>query len=139
MNDILSFSGVNRWLSNFAPCLITYEGMDFLSVEAAYVAAKTDCVETRLEIQRFDTPRECKRYGKGIELRDGWESMRLDVMEHLLRQKFKAGTLLGDRLKATGNCLIVEGNTWGDTFWGQCHGVGHNHLGKMIMQIRSTL
>lgn len=139
MNDIFSFSGVNRWLSNFEPCVIVYAGMEFLSVEAAYVAAKTDRVELRREIQMLDTPSKCKQYGKSIELRHGWEEMRLDVMEHLLRQKFKAGTPLGDKLKATGNCLIVEGNTWGDTFWGQCHGVGHNHLGKMIMQIRSTL
>lgn len=139
MNDILKFNGFNRWLSNFAPCVVTYEGMEFMSVEHAYVAAKTDNLQVRRDIQRIESPGQCKRFGKEIELRYGWESMRLDVMEYLLRQKFRAGTEYGRRLKATGNCLIVEGNNWGDTFWGQCHGVGHNHLGKIIMQIRSEL
>ena len=33
---------------------------------------------------------------------------------------------------------IVEENTWGDTFWGVCKGVGENHLGKLLMEIRDA-
>lgn len=39
-------------------------------------------------------------------------------------------------LKATGEQQIIEGNTWGDTYWGTCNDVGHNHLGKILMKIR---
>jgi len=36
-----------------------------------------------------------------------------------------------------GNRDLVEGNDWGDTYWGQCKGRGQNHLGKLIMRIRA--
>ena len=40
---------------------------------------------------------------------------------------------------ATGDAELVEGNTWNDTYWGVCNGVGHNHLGKILMQVRQEL
>jgi predicted NAD-dependent protein-ADP-ribosyltransferase YbiA (DUF1768 family) len=32
----------------------------------------------------------------------------------------------------------VEGNSWGDTYWGVCKGKGQNKLGHILMQVRST-
>ena len=32
-----------------------------------------------------------------------------------------------------------EGNDWNDTFWGQCDGVGLNHLGKLLMRVREEI
>ena len=34
---------------------------------------------------------------------------------------------------------LIEGNTWGDTFWGQVDGKGENKLGKLLMKIRDEL
>lgn len=34
---------------------------------------------------------------------------------------------------------LIEGNTWGDTFWGVCRGKGENNLGKILMRLRSEL
>jgi predicted NAD-dependent protein-ADP-ribosyltransferase YbiA (DUF1768 family) len=34
---------------------------------------------------------------------------------------------------------LIEGNWWGDTYWGVCNGVGENHLGKLLMKIRDYL
>lgn len=34
---------------------------------------------------------------------------------------------------------IVEENSWRDTYWGVCKGVGENHLGKILMKIRDEL
>jgi hypothetical protein len=42
-------------------------------------------------------------------------------------------------LLATKGHDLAEGNWWGDTFWGTCKGTGHNHLGKILMDIRSEL
>jgi predicted NAD-dependent protein-ADP-ribosyltransferase YbiA (DUF1768 family) len=36
----------------------------------------------------------------------------------------------------TGNEELCEFNTWGDTFYGVCNGVGKNILGKLLMEIR---
>jgi len=45
------------------------------------------------------------------------------------------------KLIATGDQLIQEGNTWGDTYWGVDleTGEGENNLGKIIMTLRGSL
>lgn len=136
---ILQFQGENRWLSNFWPCTVDLDGMIFSSTEAAYVAAKTKCMDTRRKIQALEKPGDAKKLGRSLHLREDWDDVKLDVMRGLLRQKFAHGTALGNKLIATGDCLIVEGNTWGDTFWGVCRGRGENHLGRLIMEIRREL
>lgn len=45
--------------------------------------------------------------------------------------------ILSEMLEATGDAELIEGNHWGDTFWGVCNGVGQNNLGKLLMAIRS--
>ena len=54
-------------------------------------------------------------------------------------EKFSCNFYLLHKLLTTGDAKIVEGNTWGDTFWGVCGGVGENHLGKVLMRIRAEL
>jgi predicted NAD-dependent protein-ADP-ribosyltransferase YbiA (DUF1768 family) len=35
---------------------------------------------------------------------------------------------------------LIEGNTWGDKYWGQCPiGNGRNELGKILMAIRDDI
>lgn len=139
MTDILEFSGDNRWLSNFWPSPVWLDGLLFPNVEAAYVASKTTCVETRRIVQRLKTPSECKKFGRSIKLRDDWESVKIEVMRGLLRQKFTKPSVLAGRLINTGNCQLIEGNYWGDTFWGVCRGTGENWLGKLLMEIRAEI
>ena len=61
-------------------------------------------------------------------------------MKNLLTQKF-SDERFRSLLLATGDTYIIEGNTWGDTFWGvdMYSGEGENILGKMIMEIRSSM
>jgi predicted NAD-dependent protein-ADP-ribosyltransferase YbiA (DUF1768 family) len=56
-------------------------------------------------------------------------------MRSLLRQKF-AHPSMRERLLATGDEELIEGNWWGDTFWGVCNGEGQNQLGKLLMRVR---
>ena len=77
-----------------------------------------------------------KRLGKSVELRTDWSQIKLEVMADLLWQKFIINPKLRSMLLATGDRELVEGNTWGDTFWGKCGGVGTNHLGNLLMRLR---
>ena len=131
---INSFSGENRFLSNFWPAKVILNGVEFVSVEHAYVASKTLDENLRKQISGM-TPGQAKRFGRTFDLREDWNEVKLSVMENLLRQKFSHKEL-SDMLIATGQCELIEGNTWGDTFWGVCNGVGQNHLGKLLMKIR---
>jgi len=134
---ITSFRGEYRFLSNFYPVDIRMRGVVYPSIEHTYQAAKTVFPHER-EKFRTCSPGQAKRMGRSITLRHDWHNMKLDVMEGCLRQKFKRPDLK-QLLIATGTKELVEGNNWGDTYWGCCAGKGHNHLGKLLMKIRKEL
>jgi N-glycosidase YbiA len=138
--SIKSFHGEYRFLSNFYSFGdIVWEGIVFPSVEHAYQAAKSTDWNEQVQISAAKTPAKAKQMGKTIQHKiKGWSRIRLAVMENLLRQKFSYPAA-ADALLATGDAELIEGNTWGDTFWGVCNGEGENHLGRLLMEIRSDL
>lgn len=138
VSDILKFKGKYRWLSNFKPCSVYLDGNFYPSVENAYQAAKTLVLEDRFKFQ-LCTAKTAKKWGKKLKKRPDWDDVKIKVMEFLLRQKFAPCNFEYYWLKKTGNCLIVEGNTWNDTFWGVCDGVGENNLGKILMKLRGEM
>ncbi len=138
MNKIDSFQGEYRWLSNFWLVTVKYDGQYYDSVEHAYVAAKTTDPVIRRMIALTEKPGKVKRFGKTMHVRPDWESIKVEVMHDLLRQKFRYTRLKG-LLLATGFVELIEGNTWGDTFWGVCNGEGQNMLGKLLMDVRAEL
>lgn len=136
---ITSFFGEYRFLSNFWPCEVFLDGMLFKSVEHAYVAAKTEDLMIRSIIQNIQTPSQAKHYGRTVRLRKDWEEVKLPIMRNLLEQKFQ-NPELKQLLQKTKPMQLIEGNSWGDKFWGQCPlGDGKNHLGKMLMEIRDNI
>ncbi|QDJ96454.1 YbiA-like protein [Xanthomonas phage Xoo-sp13] len=89
-----------------------------------------------------ETPGKAKSYGKPIEkggritVRPDWDDVKLILMEQFTREKYASNDTLRQKLLDTRGMLILEGNTWGDVYWGICNGVGQNHLGKIIMKVR---
>ena len=135
---IVSFTGEHRFLSNFYPSPIEMYGDIYPTVEHAFQAAKAAMVIDRQRIRNASSPALAKSLGREVLLRPLWDSMRLSVMERLLERKFAIPALRA-MLLGTGNQELIEGNTWGDTFWGICHGQGDNQLGKLLMKIREEL
>ena len=134
---ITSFRGKNEFLSNMYPCYISYEGKIYPSVEHAFQAAKTLDPEERILFQICETYR-IKQLGKSVELRSDWETVKVSVMKELIKTKF-SDPILAKKLVDTGDAELVEGNTWGDTFWGVCKSKGENHLGKLLMEVREEI
>ena len=134
---IKEFQNEARWLSNFHPVRVKMYGIEYPSVEHAYQAAKEVNPTQRLRYLNC-TPGNAKRLGRKAELRPDWNEVKLLVMEELVRRKF-AHPDLRNKLLQTGNTELIEGNTWHDTFWGVCNGIGENHLGKIIMKIRKEI
>ena len=135
MEAITEFQGNYRFLSNFSPVFVMFEGKSYLSVEHAYQAAKAPAEER--EPFRHCTPGQAKRLGQKTKLPTDWETRKVAVMFSLLTSKFSQDYLRG-RLLATEDAELVEGNHWGDTFWGVCKGVGENNLGKLLMRVREN-
>jgi ribA/ribD-fused uncharacterized protein len=143
MNAITSFQGEYRFLSNFWPCLIVWEGVIYPTLEHAYAASKTNDPLIKTQIQLCSTPGEAKEYlaAHGVRPDTSWTSERkLEIMEALLRIKFSGNNpLLTRALLATADAALVEGNDWNDRFWGVCDGAGENYLGKLLMKVRAGL
>lgn len=143
MEKITSFTGKYFFLSNFFPITVTYEGIQYPSSEHAYVAAKTLDIEVRKLIPEIPTAGKVKRFGREIQLRSDWESVKINEMRRILERKFsvyRSDMPMFAMLKATAPSELIEGNTWGDTFWGQCPvGSGKNMLGKLLMEIRDDI
>lgn len=143
MNTINGFQGEYRFLSNFYPCRITFYGLTFTSVEAAFQAAK--CADKQQRESFCDlSAADAKRLGRSVALRQDWEQRKLTIMHNLLVHKFYENPELLGKLLATGTAPLVEGNTWHDNFWGNCTCSrcsridGQNTLGRLLMEIRSS-
>lgn len=137
--DIKGFSGEHRWLSNFYVASFTFIGQQWQTVEHCYQAMKcANPCEGEL-IRQLATPGQAKRAGRKAVLRDDWEEIKLFMMQEIVRRKFSSNPELADKLLATGDGYLEETNTWNDTFWGVCNGVGENHLGIILMQIRDDI
>ncbi len=137
------FSGANEFLSNFYPHRIRYDGKWYASTEHAYQAAKTTDAEKRKPFQirkgqKTVPANKAKKLGRRLKLRPDWESVKVKVMEDCLRAKF-ADPQLKQKLLDTGTQELIEGNWWGDRFWGVCKGTGQNMLGKLLMELRDEL
>ena len=137
-NQINSFSGQYKFLSNFYRSVVVFDDDEYPTVEHAYQAAKFKERPLRIQVQRSETPAEAKRLGRTANLRSDWESVKKQVMKDCLMSKFKNDNLREQLLK-TGDRHLEEGNTWNDTFWGTCKGVGENNLGKLLMEVRYLL
>lgn len=143
MESIDSFRGEYRFLSNFYPVVVHMDGLDFPSVEHAFQAAKTLDGGEREKIRTAKTPGDAKRRGRRAALRSDWEKVKDSVMESLIHHKFSYKVLAAD-LIATGDVVLIEGNTWGDKTWGMVKDVsgkwvGENRLGKILMKERERL
>lgn len=138
---INEFKGEYRFLSNFFMTDVVYEGQVWPSSEHAYMAAKTTCSMTRALINSAPTPGEAKKIGRKIQLRDGWEGMKQQVMQQILMDKFSRNSIIRQKLLDTGDQQLVEGNWWGDKIWGVClkTNQGKNLLGHTLMTVRQLL
>lgn len=136
---IATFRGEHSFLSNMSNSPIKIGDNVYPSAEHAFQAAKTTIKSERDAILKASTPAEAKRLGRKVTLRENWNQKREEIMEEIIRQKFKQNESLAKKLIETGDRELMEGNTWGDKFWGVVDGNGQNKLGKILMKIRSEL
>lgn len=139
------FRGQYRFLSNFYGCNINhmeqyepFEKIGFASVEHYYQAMKTTNYTQRRAFAMSSNPADAKKMGRQIQLRPDWENIKIPVMRNALWQKFKDPELAG-KLISTHPMKLVEGNEWGDKFWGVFKGEGLNMLGQLLMETRERL
>lgn len=143
-NIIPFFIGNYGFLSNFYSSQVTISNVWYPTVEHAYQAAKTLDLNWRYKIENCQSPGLAKRIGKLVPVRENWDEIKLTIMNYLLIQKFSYYKELENWLIGTFNKTLVEGNYWGDKFWGCAWNKekevleGENNLGKLLMKIRDS-
>jgi len=123
----------------------------FRSAEHAYQASKAVDAQLAAIIWQAPTAADAKRLGREITPRPDWVNMRVAVMREVIQAKFTGNTALADALCDTGTRELIEGNTWGDRFWGvevtstpsgaadAIIYTGENWLGRILMERRAAL
>lgn len=155
---ITSFTGPYRFLSNFSPHPVELpwaEGLIFPTAEHAYQAAKVLNYDDMGKILDAPTPAAAKKAGRSLPLRRDWDRIKRRIMLEVLLAKFTESSELAGHLIRTGQAVLIEGNNWGDTYWGAVeHGssalpfwhlggdrilAGHNWLGRELMMVRDVI
>jgi ribA/ribD-fused uncharacterized protein len=146
---VKEFRGEYFFLSNYytAPAF-DWRGHMFFSGEQAFAYAKTlyprhgESMRAKdLGKRLLDTgnPGVAKKYGREVPLDvPTWDAQRVPIMREIVHAKFRGVPGLAGQLVNTGAMMLVEGNTWGDTFWGRCNGKGFNTLGAILMEERGV-
>ena len=153
---ISSFSGRYRPFSNFYKAEVWPDWWpqtlpSFPGNEWLYQAWKSDPEQSpdrwikEVELIRSsETAREAKFLGGSIPLRDDWEEIKIAVMRYCVQLKFRNHPDLRQLLLDTEDADLIEGNTWGDRFWGATWDkdfgwTGLNWLGTLLMEEREAL
>lgn len=140
-----NFTGEYDFLSNFHYHNFFWYGRVYPSVEHSYQAAKARNQGDFLYVASAPSPGEAKKRGREIKIRPDWETAKFYLMKDMLFHKFK-DRRLAEALLATIGEELVEGNTWHDNIWGDCHcgrpscsEPGQNYLGRQLMLVRWCL
>ncbi|MCY4013451.1 MAG: NADAR family protein [Gammaproteobacteria bacterium] len=132
------FIGEYAFLSNFHRASFAWAGVEWTTAEHAFQASKTLDDEQRERVRIARSPGAAKRLGRRVDLRPDWEDVKDDLMLEVLEAKYAVPELRAGLL-ATGDAVLIEGNTWGDRYWGVCDGRGRNQLGVTLMRIREYI
>ena len=139
IHTINAFKGEYAFLSNFYPSELKFQDYRYASVEHAFQAFKMVTLFNHERVRKAHSPGSAKTLARSLPKREDWDTVRNGVMLICLREKFFKSWDLGNMLLLTGDLKLVEGNTWGDTYWGVCRGKGENKLGQLLMQVRQEL
>jgi ribA/ribD-fused uncharacterized protein len=138
---IKQFNGGYNFLSNFYPSPIRIDGVSWSTVEHYYQAMKSKDAKWQDKVRDADAPRDARRMGRRVKIRDDWEYVKDSIMEKAVRTKFTQHAYLKRLLLNTGDLELEEGNNHRDKYWGidLKTGIGKNMLGKILMKIRDEL
>ena len=139
----MQFRGDYHFLSNMYQHPLVYEGVTYQTAEAAFQSAK--CPGHEQEFAALTDGFSARKLGRKLPMVANWDLIKVQVMEEILHIKFQKPEFNAHKPLNLQDCYfrllktrgyIQEDNYWHDTFWGVCNGIGENHLGRLLMQIR---
>lgn len=130
--------------SNFAPFEVKWRGVIWKTAEHAYQAAKFRFEDKDIadKIKNARSAHDAYKLATVVhkdKVRGDWPSIKLQIMEEIVRAKLSQHYYVQKKLLETGDRIIVE-DSYRDDFWGWgANKDGANHLGKIWMKLRDEL
>ncbi|MBX7066107.1 MAG: NADAR family protein [Parachlamydiales bacterium] len=129
------------YLSNFHPTLLLFRGRFYPSAEHAYQSNKFSDEEHK---GLYDPHLPAQKLKKAFKTKNGHppspedDQARLELMQAVVKAKFACNRALKEALIQTSPYELVEATD--SEFWGKGRsGEGLNHLGKILMALRSDI
>lgn len=137
---ISDFRKKYSFLSNYAEKCFVWKDRMFCNSEAAFQSEKSLDPKVQESFTRL-TAKDAKAAGRRVALRPDWEEVKDGIMEEIVYEKFIQNDYLAEKLLETGDAILIEGNTWHDTYWGvdATTGEGENKLGIILMRVRERI
>lgn len=140
---ITEFRNMHYFLSSFdeVPFLVPdwqpYYEVPVLSREHAYQASKATCQEDWRWVLAAPTAREAQKRGRIIKRKEDWDRfLKKSTMFYLIGYQTGQNLELKQKLLATGDEMIIEGNRWHDVFWGAC--TCDRHLADLTLPLHTN-
>ena len=129
--------------TNFAEYPILLDDEEWPTTEHYFQAQKFIGTPYFKYIRTLQTPRDAFSLSRQPQvsqwLRGDWEQVKQNIMYKALLAKFSQHSKLRAMLLGTGEKKIIE-HTSNDSYWGDGgNGTGQNHLGRLLMKVRSEL
>lgn len=136
-----NFRGNYFFLSNFYMKPVYYKDHWYKSSEHAFQAAKATNEKDRQYVADANTAADSKHRGREITCRPDWDDIALEEMGKIVYLKFSQNQDIQDKLCATEDAILIEGNWWKDYYWGMVkdsegNWKGENYLGRLLMAVR---
>ena len=133
----------NGYLCNLSPYTVFFDGLLWPTSEHCYQAQKHRDPAYREKVRSASTCQEAIALGRDENSpsyrHDDWMDVRVSLMYDIVYAKFSQHEDIRKMLLDTGDAEIAE-HTQNDHFWGDgMDGSGENHLGKVLMEVRSAL
>jgi len=145
MTDVIRFWSPRDeygFFSNFYRVKFTdNQGTIWQSSEHYYQAYKyiSSDIEYAWLVHQTKTPKDAATLGRSGNLRNDWESVKINVMKRALWYKFTSNDRYRDLLLSTNEAILIEASPY-DNYWGEGKDRnGVNMLGQLLMQLRSKL
>lgn len=140
---IKSFSGTNFFLSNLYQSTTAHNGLYYQSAESAFQASRCCTLHDRksfADLNGIGNGYQAKELIRHFRHREEYTEQSVTAMIDIVTDKFYRNPILLDKLLATGDKDIVNGNNWHDIFWGvdSRTGEGQNWLGLILQTVRNT-
>ena len=141
MDKILFYEGQWYMFSNFSSFKVRWRGVDWMTSEHAYQAAKFKDASIVEKIKNARSAHGAKKIARAHSDKklENWREIKLGIMEKIVRAKLEQHSYIRRKLLETGDMEIIE-NSPEDSFWGRGPDwKGENHMGKIWMKLRAEL